>query len=214
MFKSLFRPDSHLMIVMSQITDCIFLSLFFLVGCVPVVTIGASFAALYDAMCRGLRQGEKNTWQRFLHAFRINWKAGILPTLIFLAVAGVLGYGVIQCWNAAVYEVISWGLFAGLALLAVVLVGILSVLFPMLSRFQNSLGALLRNSLVLAIANLPRTLALGILNTGCLLLCLRLIIPLFFLPALAALLESWLIEPMFRPYMSQDEDAVFKEAVD
>lgn len=205
MFKSLFRPDSHLMIVMSQITDCIFLSLFFMLGCVPVVTVGASFAALYDAMCRGVRSGEKNTWQRFLHAYRENWKAGILPTLIFLAAAVGLGYGVIQCWNAAVHETISWGLFAGIALVATVVVGVLSVLFPMLSRFRNSFGALLKNTVVLALANLPRTLALGILNSVSLLLCLRFIIPLFFLPALAALLGSWLIEPMFRPFMPKEE---------
>ena len=50
MFRSLFRPDSPLMITVNQITDCIFLSLFWILGCFPVVTAGASFAALYDAV--------------------------------------------------------------------------------------------------------------------------------------------------------------------
>lgn len=208
--RNIFRPDSGLMIVMSQITDCIFLSLFFLVGCVPVVTVGASFAALYDATFRGFRDGEKNSWQRFLHTFRANWKAGILPTVFFLAAVGGLSYGMVMCWNAAVYGTVPWALFAGIALLAVVAVGVLSVLFPMLSRFENSLGALLKNTVVLSLANLPRTLALGILNTASTLLCLRFVIPLFFLPSLAALLGSLLIEPMFRPYLpekSQEEAA-------
>ncbi len=212
MFKSLFRPDSHLMIVMTQITDCIFLSLFFLIGCVPVVTIGASFAALYDATFRGFRDGEKNSWQRFLHSFRINWKSGIVPTIIFLAAACGLCYGVIQCWNAAVYQQISWGVFAGLALLAMVLVGVLSLLFPMLSRFENGTGALLRNTVVLALGNIPRILALGILNSAAILLCLRYIFPLFFLPALAALIGTWLIEPIFRPFMPQEETETDEEA--
>lgn len=83
--KNSFRPDSGLMITMAQVTDCIFLSLFFILGCVPVVTVGASFAALYDAAHRGFRQGEKNSWQRFLHVFWTNWKAGIVPTLAFFA---------------------------------------------------------------------------------------------------------------------------------
>ena len=201
MFKSLFRPDSHLMIVMSQITDCIFLSLFFMLGCVPVLTVGASFAALYDATFRGFRDGEKNSWQRFLRTFRRNWASAIVPTLVFFLLGGLLCYGVIQCWNAAVYQQISWAVFAGIALLAMVAAGVLSVLFPMHSRFENSVGALLKNTLILSLANLPRTLALGILNAGSLLLCLRYIFPLFFLPALAALISSWLIEPMFRPFM-------------
>ena len=112
--NGLFKPDSGLMIFMTQVTDCIFLSLFFLLGCVPVVTAGASFAALYDAVYRGFRRGEKNTWLRFLHVFRTNWKAGILPTLVFFAAVAGLGYGMIQCWNGAVYGHISWMLFAGL----------------------------------------------------------------------------------------------------
>lgn len=201
--KNLFKPDSGLMILMNYITDCIFLSLFFLIGCVPVVTIGTSFAALYDAVYRGFRTGEKNTWQRFLHAFAINWKAGILPTLVFLAVVFAAGHGMIQLWNGAVAGTVSWMLFAGIAFAAVVLVGVLSVLFPMLSRFENSLGALLNNTAVLAIANLPRTVALGIVNTVAGALCLRFMIPLFFLPALAALIGSLFIEPMFKPYMPQ-----------
>lgn len=85
MFRKLFRPDSPLMVVMTQITDCIFLSLFFIMGCLPVVTVGASFAALYDAAYRGFRQGEKHTWQRFLEVFRNNWRAGILPTLVSIS---------------------------------------------------------------------------------------------------------------------------------
>lgn len=204
MFKNLFRPDSSLMIVMTQITDCIFLSLFFMLGCVPVVTAGASFAALYDATFRGFREGERNSWQRFLHTFRRNWAVGILPTVVFLVLAGALGYGAVQCWNAAVYERISWGVFAGVMLLVALAVGVLSVLFPMLSRFENSLGALLKNTLILSLANLPRTLALGILNTVVVFFCLRFILPLFFLPALAALIDSLMIEPMFRPYMPEE----------
>ena len=205
MFKNLIRPDSPLMIVMTQVTDCIFLSLFFIMGCVPVVTVGASFAALYDSVFRGFRDGEKNSWQRFLHTFRANWKQGILPTVIFLACCIGLGQGMITAWNAAVYAKISWALLAAIALVAVVLAGILSILFPMLSRFENPLGILLKNTLLLGLANLPRTLILGMLNVATLLLSLRYIFPLFFAPALAALVGTLLIEPMFKPYMPEEE---------
>ena len=50
MLRNLLRPDSGLMIAMTQITDCIFLSLFWILGCVPVVTVGTACAALYDAV--------------------------------------------------------------------------------------------------------------------------------------------------------------------
>ena len=206
MFRNLLKPDSALMITMTRITDCIFLSLFWILCCIPVVTAGASFAALYDASYRALRKNERNSWQRFFHVFKENWKAGILPTIVFLLAGWGLTKAVIGLWNLAVAGTMSWMLFSALAFIAVVLLGMLSVLFPMLSRFENSLGTLLKNTVFLSLANLPRTALLGIINAAALLLCIRLVVPLFFLPSLAALFGSFAIEPMFKPYMN-DENA-------
>lgn len=208
MFQKIFNPDNALMITMSQITDCIFLSLFWLLGCVPVVTIGASSAALYDAVFQAFRRGDKHSWRRFLATFRRNWKVGILPSIVFLAVFAGTAWLLIRIWNAAVAGTVSWMLFSGAAFVGVLVLGILSVLFPVLSRFENSLGNLLKNTVLLAMANLPRTLGLGVVNAAALCLCIRLIFPLFFLPALADLIGSFFLEPMFRPYMPQEEDVV------
>lgn len=204
MFKSLFSPDSALMITMSQITDCIFLSLFWLAGCFPVVTAGVSTAALYDASYHGLRKGDKHSWQRFFGSYRRNLKSGILPGLLLLVVLFGGVWAMIQVWNAAVYGKISWAVFSAGAIIAVFVLGILSVLAPMLSRFDNSLGQLLKNTLFLSLANPVRTLLLGIINAAAIFLCVRYIFPLFFLPALAALISSLFIEPMFKPYMPED----------
>jgi len=201
MFRKLFNPENALMITMSQVTDCIFLSLFWLLGCFPVVTLGASSAALYDAVVQGYRRGDKHPWQRFFKTFLANWKAGILPTLVFLGIFTGAGWGLIQIWNAAVGGSLSWMLFSAAAFLGLVVLGILSVLFPVLSRFENSFPALLKNTMLLALANLPGTLVLGALSGIAFFLCLRYIFPLFFLPALTALIESLLLEPMFRPFM-------------
>lgn len=205
MFRNLFKPDSGLMITMNQLTDCIFLSLFFILGCFPVVTAGASFAALYDSVYHGFRKGDKHCWQRFLSTYKANWKESILPTLVFYAVVFCLGKTLIPLWNAAVYGEISFAVFSGAAFIGVLIVGILSVLFPMLSRFENTTAQLLKNTLFLSMAKLPRTLVLGMLNTVSGFLCLVYIFPLFFLPALAALIGTVIIEPMFKPYLPAEE---------
>ena len=207
MARGIFHPDSALMITMTQITDCIFLSLFWLLGCIPVITIGASFAALYDSVYYGFRKGDKHCWQRFLHTYRGSWKAGIIPTAVFLAAGSLLGNTLIALWNSAVAGTLSWMVFSGAAFAGVLVLGILSLMFPVLSRFENSVAALLKNTVFLAMANLPRTLALGLLNAVTVLLCVTYVVPLFFLPALSALIGTLFIEPMFRPYMSIEEDA-------
>lgn len=201
MFRNMLRPDSPLMITMTQLTDCIFLSLFFILGCFPVVTAGASFAALYDSAFRAFREGEKHSWQRFLTVYKANWKQSILPGVVLGVLFWLLLKGMIGIWNAAVYARLSWMVFSGAAVLAVVAVGIGSLAFPMLSRFDNPVGVLLKNTLFLGLANLPRTMALGIVNALSMYACVRWIFPLFFLPALAALIGSLFIEPIFRPYM-------------
>jgi len=207
MFRKFLNPDNALMITMTQITDCIFLSLFFLVGCFPVITAGASFAALYDATFRGFRQGDKHCWQRFGQVYKDNWKASIAPTVVFLLAASVLSKTLIGLWNGAAAGSISWMLFSGGAFVGVLILGILSLMFPVLSRFENSFAGLLKNTLLLGLANLPRTLILGLLNAASFLLCIRYIFPLFFLPSLAALMGSVLIEPMFKPYMPSEDAA-------
>lgn len=207
MFKNLLNPNNSLMITMTWITDCIFLSLFWIVGCFPVVTMGASFAALYDATFRAFRRSDKNNWQRFVKVYRDNWKASILPTVVFLGAAWLLGKTMIGLWNSAAAGNLSMLVFSGGAFVGVLILGGLSVVFPMLSRFDNSIGGLLKNSLLLAMANLPRTLALGLLNAVTVFLCIRFVFPLFFLPALSALIGSLFIEPMFKPYMPDEEAA-------
>lgn len=207
MFRSLFNPDNALMITVGQITDCIFLSLFWLLGCFPLVTAGASTAALYDAVWRGFRQGDKHSWQRFLQSFRQNLKPGLIPTAVFLAAGYLLLRGMILLWNNAVYGTVSWAVFAAAAFLTVVVLGIGSILFPMLSRFENPAAVLLANTFRLGLAHLPGSVALGILNAFTVWLCLRYIFPLFFLPALTALISTVFIEPIFRPYMPKEEDA-------
>ena len=204
MFKNLLNPNNSLMITMTWITDCIFLSLFWIVGCVPVITAGASFAALYDAAFRSYRRGDKNSWQRFIRVYRDNWKQSILPTVVFLIAVFLLGKAMIGLWNSAVAGSLGWMAFSGLAFVGVVILGILSILFPMLSRFENSLAGLLKNTVLIGFANLPRTLALGLLNAVTVFLCIRYVIPVFFLPALAALIGSLFIEPMFKPYMPEE----------
>ena len=203
MFRKFLNPDNALMITMTQITDCIFLSLFWLIGCIPVVTMGASFAALYDATYRGFRQGEKHSWGRFLQVYQENWKASILPTLVFLVGSSLLSKTLIALWNSAAAGNLPWMVFSGAAFVGVLVLGILSILFPVLSRFENSFLGLLKNTVFLAMANLPRTLALGFLNAVTVMLCAVFVIPLFFLPSLAALMGSLFIEPMFKPYMPE-----------
>ena len=206
MFRNILRPDSPLMITMNQITDCIFLSLFWLLGCFPVITAGVSTAAMYDAVYHAFRKGEKHSWQRFAHAFRQNLKPGLVPGVIFLILTAVLVRVGILAWNQAVYGNLSWGVFAALAFFLLVLLGFGSIVFPLLSRFETGTVQLFSNAFRLGFANLPLSLGLALVNAAVIFFCTRYIVPLTFLPALGALLSTLFIEPMLRPYMPREDE--------
>ena len=72
-----------------------------------------------------------------------------------------------------------------------------------LLRDSETLNAV-KNTLLLALANLPRTVLFGLFNTAAILLCGRFVVPLFFLPALTALLSTLAVEPMFRPFLEPE----------
>lgn len=203
MFRRLFNPDSDLMILLTWITDCIFLSLFWLMACLPVVTIGAATAALYDATYRGFRRGEKNTWQRFGRSLLRNLKSSILPTILALAVFIGGGQLLIHLWNGAVASG-QWVGFSAAALAGVVVLGMLSILFPLLSRFETGFMQLLVNTVRLALGNLPRAIALGILSALTVWLCLWFVLPALLLPCIVTLLNTLFIEPMLRPFLPAD----------
>ena len=205
MFKNIFNPDNALMITFAQISDCIFLSLLWILCCFPLVTLGASSAALYDSVYKAFRQGEKNSWSCFFKSFKANLKSGLLPSLLFLLLFGLMVKLIVSVGNAAVLSGLSWGIFAAAAMLCVLALGVLGLIFPVLSRFENSFPGLLKNSLFLALANLPRTLVLGLLYAVSLLLCLRFVFPIFFLPALMTLISTLPIEKMFKPFMPEEE---------
>jgi hypothetical protein len=179
-------------------------------GCLPVVTIGTSTAALYDAVFYAFRRRSKHSWGRFLRSYVKNLKASLLPNVVFLLVFVAGGSFMIHLWNNVVAGG-DWMIFAVGAVIGTVLLGILSVLFPMLSRFENGFGQLLGNTVRLALANLPKTVALALVNGLTIFACVRLVLPIFFLPAVAALVSTLFIEPMFRPYLSEEFYEVLSE---
>ena len=210
MFRRLFSPDSDLMIVMSWITDCIFLSLFWIIGCVPVVTVGASTAALYEASFYAFRRRSKHSWGKFWKSYIKNIKSGILPTILLGLLVFFGGKAMIQLWNDAVASG-SWTAFAASATVGALVLGILGVMFPMLSRFENSFLQLLGNTVRLALAHLPRTVALAVINGLVCFVCWRLVIPVLILPALGAFFCSWFVEPMFKPFLPEDFYEIISE---
>lgn len=156
--RSLFEPDSLFYRILSFLTDLVVLNVVFLLTCLPVFTIGPSLTALYS-VCFQMCTGQDGSLLRhYFRAFRANFRQGValgLMVTLWVAAAGLNLY-----W-AAQQSIPVLVLFGSVICLGVLVV---SYIFPLLSRFDNTIFATLKNALLLCLGNLPRSLVVGAVN--------------------------------------------------
>lgn len=84
-----FRWDGPLMGILEKTGQLIVLSVLWLVGSLPVITLGTSTAALYYGVMKGLRRERGSPWREFLRCYRMTLGRGIAASLLGL-IPGVL----------------------------------------------------------------------------------------------------------------------------
>lgn len=198
-WNSFFSPDNLFFRFLSRAVDLVGLSMVWLLLSVPLVTLGPATAALYFAVVKCYRMGETRPYALFWRSFRENLKTGALATLPVLAGGAVLFLGWdIMHYAAAQGATLLYGAYCAALFLPA---GAACWLFPLLGRFSFSLGGLYVTAMKLTIRHLPSTVVVVLLVQQLAAAALAHIWPLFFAPALAALLVSLFYERIFPRYM-------------
>ena len=207
MFRQVFDPDNLLWRMISRGVDFVGLSLFWLVLCFPVFTIGPATSALYYTAVKVFRQGDVTGFRTYWATFRANLKKGcaaeliIIPfALLFAAFYGIMDVQKGQSAAGAVMFVAYW-----VALL--VPAGTVCWLFPVLARFEMGLKDAFRTAFLLALRHLPSTFVVVLLNMQMAIFMLEKVWPVVFVPVLCALLCSLFHERVFAKYLDREEKA-------
>ena len=157
----LFNLDSPVMQGLSKVADLIVLNLMTVLCSLPVITAGAARAALYDAVTRML-QDEGRLYSSYWNAFRSNFKKATLLWLIVLVVGCLLSLSVLFYLMQEITGGFVLLLLTGTALLLWAITA--AWVFPLQARFENSVRGTLKNAVLCALAYLPRSLAMAVLN--------------------------------------------------
>ena len=180
--KKLFDMDNPLMRALSAAADLIVLNFLALLCSLPLVTLGASWAALSETSLRLVRGEEGRVGRDFLRAFRANLRGGIPLGLLFLLAAGLVYFDYLA---ALTYVPV---LRAGIIAIALLLLGAAFYAFALQGHFENTLGGTLKNAAVLAVGYFPRTAGMLVFAVAMWLLCLkfwRMLLPVLALLGLA-----------------------------
>lgn len=150
-----FNPDSPLMRFMTKVADLIILNILFLVTCLPVFTIGAALTGLYAVTLKMVRDQEGSITKSYFHAFRQNFRQATLLWLAVLALAVILLLD-IRVLNAVATDW-AMGLKFAVEAVGVLALAVVQYLFPLVAKFEATLGTHVRNACLLALAYLPKT---------------------------------------------------------
>ena len=154
--SKLFRMDSPLMRFLTKIADLMVLNILFCVTSIPLITIGASWTALYSVTLKMVRDEEGSVSRSYFRSFRQNFRQA---TLLWLGVLVVLALLVldIRVLNGMAGGPAPGLLRVGVEILALLGIMVLQYLFPSLARFEASLADTLKNACMMALAHLPKT---------------------------------------------------------
>ena len=126
------------------------LNILWLIGCIPVITIGVSTCAAYAVTLRFADDDEEvksygRIARRFFKAYKQDILQGIL-ILIFTVACGAGGYFIFKAFQESGFNIIKIAVFAGYVLLAFVF-NMYS--YPLIARYSNTFVNTLRNSVAL-----------------------------------------------------------------
>lgn len=146
----LFDYDSKLFQFLLRVSDLVALSLLWLVCSLPVITIGASTAALYYTAMKLVRQRGDGAVSMFFHSFRQNFRASLPVTLILLFV----GYMLCLDFMLLSPKYGGSGVFHGICIVVLLAFSLeASFAFPVLAKFQCTTRQVFRNAFYIAVTH-------------------------------------------------------------
>ena len=181
----MFQPDSLLIRFLTKTCDLLFLNIMFVLSCVTIVFSGAAVASLYAVTLKMIRGQDYAPIKGFLRALRENFLPSFSTTILLFVDVTLLA--VLRGALYAETLLMSPTLFVLLAIITILLTALLSWLFPLLARFENTFSRHLNNAVRLSLVNLPVTFLLTTVNLLPLLLCM--LIPL----SLGVVFAFWLL---------------------
>ena len=209
---SLFSPDSKFMQFMSRVGDLLLLNFYFLITCIPLVTIGSAVTAMYTVCFRfGSDQEPVGVTRTYFKAFRENLKPATLIWLLLLLLGAATAFNTLLFFSMIGAMRYVCVLFGTLFLLVLFMA---AYAFPLVSLFENGVIPTLKNALVMSLAYLPRTILVVALNIFPFVLLLfrtydffsqgLLWVLIYF--AAAAYANAWLLRKVVAPYLEDGEE--------
>ena len=207
--KKFFNLDSPFMVFLSNLTDVIILNVLCLICCIPIVTIGPSITAMHYVTLKMVREEEGYVVKSFFKAFKENFKQAIIVWLGFLVITVIffLDYRILKAAGTEgnkIFIIVIGAIYLFICLTVM-------YIFPLLSRFENTLRQTVKNALFMSILHIFKTILMAVIYAlPLILLPLHYNLVLVFLIiglSGPAYINSFIWKSIFKKYEPQDDMA-------
>lgn len=163
--RKAFDFEGPLFVFLSRLADLIWLNILFIICSLPVFTIGASLTAMYYVTLKMAKDEEGYITKSFFKSFKQNFlqATGIWMILLLAGVIIVTDYRIVS--EPALSTVITSGMLKNVITIGTIFVSIVELfvityVFPILAKFENSVKNTIKNAFFMSIRHLPYTIVL------------------------------------------------------
>lgn len=152
---NVFSTDGFLWRAMNFIAEIFILNLLFIIFSLPLFTIGASTTALYYALMVRTRRNEGYVYKNFIKSFKDNFKNSTIIWIIML----IIGFVIYTDYRIGLAAPGLMGkvMIVSSVILAIFYTMVLTYIFPIQAKFENTIKDNLKNALLMPIAHLGYT---------------------------------------------------------
>lgn len=193
---------------MGRVADVVLLNVLFIIGSLPIFTIGMTSTAMYSVVFKLVRREEVSVVREFIKVCKKEWKQStkIWCMLLFTGIILLVDILYVSQLNQA-------GIWRMMGIVVGILTGLwvilFSYVFPVLAQFDNTTKNTIKNAFIMAIRHLPYTVLILILNSipvVCLLLgayFTGLIVPIYLFAGFAtvAFINGMILNRVFKIYI-------------
>ncbi len=208
-----FNPDNPIMRFITKIANSVYLNILWLICSLPVVTIGASTTSLFYVTLKMAKNEEGNLTAAFFRSFKENFRQATKIWLILLAAGMVFALDGYIFYHMR-FENALWTIGTAIFLVALAAYTIiLMYIFPLLARFDNTIGAMFKNSIFIGMRFLLCTALMAVIYFVMLFVIIHIFTPaVIFGEGLCALLCSYLLSNILLMCQEQEEDTDTQKA--
>lgn len=158
----LFDSDSPLIRGLSRFYDLLLLAVLTGICSIPIITAGAAVTAMYDVMIRMALEKENGIIKSYFRAFGKNFgKSTLIWLICIVGIAFVVAnYYFLSQELTGIPEALRTIITVIVFMVTIIFSFVLIYVFPLQARYENKVGATIKNALFISVAQFPRSIAL------------------------------------------------------